>query len=62
MSLETMTKIKALVAAALAALLPGCSPFSAVNLLVPRSGYTVHRNLSSAPIRARGWMFMRHRD
>ena len=46
MSLETMTKIKALVAAALAALLPGCSPFSAVNLLVPRSGYTVHRNLS----------------
>ena len=46
MSPETMTKIKALVAAALAAMLPGCSPFSAVNLLVPRSGYTVHRNLA----------------
>jgi len=41
-----MTKIKALIAAGLAALLPGCSPFSAVNLLVPRSGYTVHRNLA----------------
>lgn len=46
MSLESMTKIKALIAAGLAALLPGCSPFTAVNLLVPRSGYTVHRNLA----------------
>lgn len=46
MSLESMTKIKALIAAGLAALLPGCSPFSAVNLLVPRAGYTVHRNLA----------------
>ncbi len=46
MSLESMTKIKALIAAGLAALLPRCSPFSAVNLLVPRSGYAVHRNLA----------------
>ena len=46
MPLESMTKIKALIAAGLAALLPGCSPFTAVNLLVPRSGYTVHRNLA----------------
>ena len=46
MSLESMTKIKALISAGLAALLPGCSPFTAVNLLVPRSGYTVHRNLA----------------
>ena len=43
---ETMAKIKALMVAALAAMLPGCSPFGAVNLLVPRSGYTVHRNFS----------------
>lgn len=40
-----MSKFTALPAAALAGLLSACSPFGAVNLLVPRSGYMVHRGL-----------------
>jgi acetyl esterase/lipase len=41
-----MAKIKALLAAGIAALLSACSPFAAVNLLVPKTGYTVHRGLA----------------
>jgi acetyl esterase/lipase len=41
-----MSMIKALVAAAGAALLSACSPFGAINLLVPKSGYAVHRGLA----------------
>lgn len=41
-----MSKLKAGLAAGMAALLSACSPFGAINLLVPRSGYVVHRNLA----------------
>jgi acetyl esterase/lipase len=41
-----MSKFIALLAAGIAALLSACSPFGAVNLLVPRSGYMVHRGLA----------------
>jgi len=41
-----MSKIKALAAACTTALLSACSPFGAINLLVPRSGYSVHRNIA----------------
>ncbi|HJT42028.1 MAG TPA: alpha/beta hydrolase [Rhizomicrobium sp.] len=40
-----MAKLKALLAAGIA-LLPACSPFRAIDLLVPRDGYAVHRNLA----------------
>jgi acetyl esterase/lipase len=41
-----MSKLKGALAAGIAALLSACSPFGAINLLVPRSGYVVHRNLA----------------
>ncbi|MBA2588897.1 MAG: alpha/beta hydrolase [Alphaproteobacteria bacterium] len=41
-----MSKIKSLMAGCAAALLSGCSPFGPINLLVPKSGYAVHRALS----------------
>jgi acetyl esterase/lipase len=41
-----MSKLKALMAACVAALLSACSPFRAVNLLVPKSGYAVHRAIA----------------
>jgi acetyl esterase/lipase len=37
-----MSKLKAALIAGLTALLSACSPFAAINLLVPRSGYAVH--------------------
>ncbi|MBW8837606.1 MAG: alpha/beta hydrolase [Burkholderia sp.] len=40
-----MSKIKALMTAGGAALRSACSPFGPINLLVPRSGFTVHRGL-----------------
>src|ERR1700744_3977735 len=40
-----MSRIKALMAASAAALLSACT-MGAVNLLVPRTGYEVHRDLS----------------
>ena len=46
MSPQTITRIKALAASLLAALLSACQPFALVNLLVPRSGYDVHRGLA----------------
>jgi len=46
MSPQTLTRIKALAASLLAALLSACHPLSLVNLLVPRSGYDVHRGLA----------------
>jgi len=41
-----MSKIKALMAGCAAALLSACSPFGPINLLVPKSGYAVHRGLA----------------
>ena len=41
-----MFRIKALMAASAAALASACSPFAAINLLVPKSGYAVHRDLA----------------
>jgi acetyl esterase/lipase len=41
-----MSKIKALMAAGVTGLLSACSPFGAINLLVPKSGYAVHHALS----------------
>src|ERR1700733_14011266 len=41
-----MHKIKALFLAGATLLLSACSPFGVVNLLVPKSGYDVHRGLS----------------
>jgi len=46
MSPPTITRIKALAASLLAALLSACHPLRLVNLLVPRSGYDVHRGLA----------------
>lgn len=46
MSLQSLTKIKTLAASLLAALLSACQPVTLVNLLVPRSGYAVHRGLA----------------
>jgi acetyl esterase/lipase len=46
MSPEIMTKLRALMATGLAALLSACQPAALVNLLVPRSGYDVHRGLA----------------
>jgi acetyl esterase/lipase len=46
MSPQTITRIKALAASLLAALLSACQPLNLVNLLVPRSGYDVHRGLA----------------
>lgn len=46
MSPQTITRIKALAVSMLAALLSACHPLSLVNLLVPRSGYDVHRSLA----------------
>jgi acetyl esterase/lipase len=46
MSPQTFTMIKALAASILAALLSACHPLGLVNLLVPRSGYDVHRGLA----------------
>jgi len=43
---QTLTRTKALAASLLAALLSACHPLSLVNLLVPRSGYDVHRGLA----------------
>lgn len=40
------SRIKALLAASAAFLLSCCSPFAAINLLVPTQGYTVHRDLA----------------
>lgn len=41
-----MSRIKALMAAGAAALTAACSPFAAINLLVPRTGYSMHRELA----------------
>jgi acetyl esterase/lipase len=41
-----MSRIKALMADGAAALASACSPFAAINLLVPKSGYMVHRGLA----------------
>ncbi len=41
-----MHKFKAALLAGLAALLSACSPFAAINLLVPRAGYGVHRGIA----------------
>jgi acetyl esterase/lipase len=41
-----MSKIKALMAAGVTALLSACSPFGAINLLVSKSGYAVHRGMA----------------
>lgn len=46
MSPQSLTKSKALAASLLAALLSACQPIGLVNLLVPRSGYAVHRGLA----------------
>src|SRR5882672_3671248 len=46
MSPQTITRIKALAASLLAALLSACHPLSLVNLLIPHSGYDVHRGLA----------------
>jgi acetyl esterase/lipase len=46
MSSRTLTKIKALAASFLAALLSACQPAGLVNLLVPRWGYDIHRGLA----------------
>ncbi len=37
-----MFKFRAALIAGLTALLSACSPFAAINLLVPRGGYSVH--------------------
>jgi acetyl esterase/lipase len=41
-----MSKFKAFAGACVSALVSACSPFGAINLLVPRSGFTVHRALA----------------
>jgi acetyl esterase/lipase len=41
-----MSKIRAALAATLTALLSACSPFGAINLLVPKSGYDVRSGLA----------------
>jgi len=41
-----MPKTKALLAACFAALRSHLSPFTVLNLLVPRTGYAVHRGLA----------------
>jgi acetyl esterase/lipase len=41
-----MHKFKAALLAGLTALLSACSPFAAINLLVPRAGYGVHRDIA----------------
>ena len=46
MSPQSLTKSKALAASLLAALLSACQPLYLVNLLVPRSGYEIHRGLA----------------
>ena len=45
-SIKSLARIKALAASLMAALLSACQPLSLVNLLVPRSGYEVHRGLA----------------
>jgi acetyl esterase/lipase len=42
-------KIHALMAAGFAILLPACRPFGLVNMLVPKSGYDVHRGMAYGP-------------
>jgi acetyl esterase/lipase len=46
MSPRTITRIKALAARGLAALLSACQPLRLINLLLPRSGYDVHCGLA----------------
>jgi acetyl esterase/lipase len=46
MSPQTITKIKALAVSLLASLLAACHPLNLVNLLVPHSGYDIHRGLA----------------
>jgi len=41
-----MFKFKAAIAAGITFLISGCSPFAAVNLLVPRSGYSIHDGIA----------------
>jgi len=41
-----MLKFKAAILAGISVLLSACSPFAAVNLLVPRSGYDVHDGIA----------------
>jgi acetyl esterase/lipase len=41
-----MSRIKALMAAGVNALLSAWSPFGAINLLVPKRGYAVHRGMA----------------
>jgi acetyl esterase/lipase len=45
-NIKSLAKIKALAASLLAALLSACQPLGLVNLLVPRSGYDMHRGLA----------------
>jgi acetyl esterase/lipase len=44
-----LPSIRASVAAGLAALFSSCQPFGLINLLVPRSGYDLHRGLAYGP-------------
>jgi acetyl esterase/lipase len=44
-----MQKVRAAIIAGLAALLTACAPTGLVNLLVPRSGYVVHRGIAYGP-------------
>src|SRR6187549_1188408 len=45
-TIKSLARIKALTASLLAALLSACQPLNLVNLLVPRCGYDVHRDLA----------------
>jgi acetyl esterase/lipase len=44
-----MQRLTALIIAGLATLLAACTPTGLINLLVPRSGYAVHRNIAYGP-------------